>query len=106
MPFFVCCVPSALLASALLFFGFARRWTIVKRVDLTPHRETTSGGTRGSDEDVPRRTGKARKIRTREYVTADGAGGSTGPRQTRPVSREQIRTQRKHIREFITTKNI
>jgi hypothetical protein len=39
LPVFVCCVPSALIAAVLLFFAFARRWTVVRRVDQRPPRQ-------------------------------------------------------------------
>jgi len=74
MPVFVCCVPSVIIASILIFFGVARRWTMVRysvpapqpvNRGTVPTQGSPPEGPTKDTELPPGRTG-ARKIRRRE----------------------------------------
>ncbi|UCH88635.1 MAG: hypothetical protein JSV49_10335 [Thermoplasmata archaeon] len=124
MPYFVCCIPSVIIAIVLIFFGFATRWTVVRRSSyrptqpLAPDFTKTSGPSRSDTPgdstargDLPRRStdaggkpkkgGGAKKIHRRELAPSGISYTEPEYRSSKEVTPGEIAHKREQVQEFI-----
>lgn len=101
MPVFVCCIPSVIVAVALMFFGYARRWSMVRQVRYVPVGPPPPGGFSDVKLEPEHSRRKARKVHTRELAGIEKDHVSARPRQTRPVSIKKLVERQKKIRKFL-----
>jgi hypothetical protein len=99
IPVFVCCVPSIVIASALIFFGVARRGTTFRYSAGIPpgsfnsQRIPPAGSTPpppGADEGPIGDHHGAKKIRRREEISPE-TGKSRSPKGKEPIAEKRER---------------
>lgn len=111
MPIFVCCLPSVIIAIVLVFFGFARRWTLVRRTSFnagpsmsrgTAGPGTVSGGS-GFPEATPVKNSRhrAKKIHKREAVPPQHGGLMEELEPLRLHTFDEVEEKRIKVKRFL-----
>jgi hypothetical protein len=100
LPVYVCCLPSAIIAFALIFFGFITRFTIVRRAPLRPAPEQPV-----SPEPSRPPAGQhqgARKIHKRELTGTPEGAVKGRSEKVEKLSASELAAKKKKVEEFIS----